>query len=122
MKHPLATSRPRVQVSTPATVIPGLSGGVMHPGSRPDRCVMPRQEEGLVEPTVTHAHKWLNRYALFDSYADLAARRVCTLAEALDSYLWELGYAIERRRLMIGRLSLGDEADGDAGGPGSGTA
>ena len=54
-----------------------------------------------VEPEARHAEKWLRRHALFDDYCDLVLRGLCSLEEALDSYLWELGYGFEERRHLI---------------------
>ena len=54
-----------------------------------------------VEPQVRHAEKWLRRHALFDDYCDLVLRGLCSLEEALDSYLWELGYGVHERRELI---------------------
>ncbi len=64
-----------------------------------------------VETQVRHAEKWLRRHALFDDYCDLVLRGLCSLEEALDSYLWELGYGVkERRRLIAAQCS----SQGDA--------
>ena len=54
-----------------------------------------------MEPQARHAEKWLQRHVLFDGYCDLVLRGLCSLDEALDSYLWELGYGFEARRELI---------------------
>lgn len=59
------------------------------------------REPALVEPKVEHAARWLRRHALFDSYADLVARGLCTLPEAVDSYLWELRMPKEDRMALL---------------------
>jgi hypothetical protein len=56
-----------------------------------------------MEPAPRHAAKWLRRHALFDEYCDLVLRGLCSLEEALDSSLWELGYGVEDRREVITR-------------------
>ena len=58
-----------------------------------------------MEPQVRHAQQWLRRHALFDEYCDLVLRGLCSLGDALDSYLWELGYGIEERRRIIAELT-----------------
>lgn len=54
-----------------------------------------------VEPQVRQAEKWLRRHVLFDDYCDLVLRGLCSLEEALDSYLWELGYGVKERQQLI---------------------
>ncbi len=56
-----------------------------------------------MEPQARHAEKWMRRHALFDEYCDLVLRGLCSLEEALDSYLWEMGYGYEERREVIAR-------------------
>jgi len=65
-----------------------------------------------VEPLVQQGEKWLRRHALFDDYCDLVLRGLCSLEEALDSYLWELGYGVtERRQLVAAQTSPHGDAE-----------
>jgi hypothetical protein len=58
-----------------------------------------------VNPTARHTLKWLLRYQLFDEYTDLTLRGRRSLATAMDSYLWVLGYSVEERGELLAMLS-----------------
>ena len=51
-----------------------------------------------------HEQRWRERYQRFDAYADLVHRGLCSLPEAVDSYLWEVGYQIQDRRRLVNAL------------------
>ena len=57
-----------------------------------------------MDPSASHAANLLRRYELFDQYADLVLRGLCTLPEAVDSYLWELGCPPADREAALSRL------------------
>jgi hypothetical protein len=71
-------------------------------------------------PTAAHARAWLQRYSLFDQYADLVQRQACSLADAVEAYLWELGFDVEQRRLVTEQLRAASTGRRQNGGQGGG--
>ena len=59
-----------------------------------------------MEPDAPDAARWRHRHALFDNYADLVARGVCTLPEAVDSYLWEIGAPKAERMALLAGMTI----------------
>lgn len=54
-----------------------------------------------MEAEAAHGTRWRHRYAIFDSYADLVTRGLCSLPEAVDAYLYEIGVPAESRRILV---------------------
>ena len=59
-----------------------------------------------METDAGHAARWRHRHALFDSYADLVARGVCTLPESVDAYVWEIGVPKAERMALLASMTI----------------